>query len=405
VLAALLAAVACFRAEPPETVRALADRALAGGRLLDREDGGGWALGQVMPALVLIEDHERPLEISEAVYARGQATGSLLGVVFGVVCRGFVSCRRGDLAAAEADLREAHSLLAGSGQDMWLTSVIHFFFDAILERPSLDDIAAWVESMEIDSSFRPTGGGAMLVEAQGRLALARGDRQRAIDSLTECVETSRGIKTGPRYTWCRSALALTLPPGERERAQALVAEELALARAAEFPRGVGVGLRGAGLLAGGDEGIELLRESVATLEDTPARLERARSLVELGAALRRQRKRGEARTHLAQGMDLAFQCGAERLVVRADEERHAAGARPRRAARSGAGALTSSELRVARLAAAGRSNTEIAHELYLSPKTIETHLVKAYRKLGLRGRDARSGLADELTALDRVQIS
>jgi DNA-binding CsgD family transcriptional regulator len=90
----------------------------------------------------------------------------------------------------------------------------------------------------------------------------------------------------------------------------------------------------------------------------------------------------------------------DRLVYRADEELHAAGARPRRAARSGADALTPSELRVARLAAAGQSNTEIARELYLSPKTIETHLVKSYRKLGLRGREARSGLADELTALN-----
>lgn len=107
---------------------------------------------------------------------------------------------------------------------------------------------------------------------------------------------------------------------------------LELARSVGFPRGVGVGLRTAGLLARGEEGIGLLREAVATLESSPARLEYARSLVELGAGLRRQRKRGEARVHLAQGMDLAYRCGADRLVARADEELHATGARPRRAA-------------------------------------------------------------------------
>ncbi len=243
----------------------------------------------------------------------------------------------------------------------------------------------------------------MLLETRGRIALARNDPQAAVESLEGCLGTCRAIKAGPSFTWCRSSLALALPPDERERAKALVAEELELARAAGFPRGVGVGLRTAGLLAGGEEGVGLLRKAVATLADSPARLEYARSLVELGAALRRQRKRGEARTYLAQGMDLAFRCGAGRLVARADEELHAAGARPRRAARSGVGALTSSELRVARLAAAGRSNTEIARELYLSPKTIETHLVNCYRKLGLRGREARAALADQLDGAKLLQ--
>jgi DNA-binding CsgD family transcriptional regulator len=397
-LAALLAAVACFRCDPPETVRALAERALHGGRLL--RGGGGWATGQIIPTLVMIEDHDRALELSDLVLTQGRATGSLLGAVAGVAGRGFVNCRRGNLAEAEADLREAHSLLAATGLDMWLSSVMHFFCDAIVERPSLDDVAALVESFELDPIFETTAGGAMLLETRGRIALARNDPQRAAESLEACLATCQAIKAGPSFTWCRSSLALALPSDQRERAEALVAEELELARSAGFPRAVGVGLRTAGLLARGDEGVRLLRESVATLEGSPARLEHARSLVELGAALRRLRKRGEARIYLVQGMDLAFRCGADRLVARADEELHAAGARPRRAALSGAGALTSSELRVARLAAAGRTNMEIARELYLSPKTIETHLVKSYRKLGLRGREARTELATHLTALD-----
>jgi DNA-binding CsgD family transcriptional regulator len=275
---------------------------------------------------------------------------------------------------------------------------MHFFCDAMLERPSLDDIAEMVEAMELEPVFQTTAGGVMLLETRGRLAMARGEPQRAVEGLEVCLATSRRLKAGPSFTWCRSTLALALPPDQSERAAALAAEELELARHAGIPRGVGVALRAAGLVAGGEEGIGLLRESAATLEGSPARLEHARSLVELGAALRRQRKRGEARIHLAEGMDLAFRCGADRLVARADEELHAAGARPRRAERSGAGALTTSEMRVARLAATGRTNAEIARALYLSPKTIETHLVKSYRKLGLRGREARSQLARELAA-------
>jgi DNA-binding NarL/FixJ family response regulator len=88
-------------------------------------------------------------------------------------------------------------------------------------------------------------------------------------------------------------------------------------------------------------------------------------------------------------MELAHRCGAERLVGHATEELRAAGARPRRPARTGVDALTPSEERVARLAGAGYSNQQIAQELFVSLKTVETHLSHAYAKLGLSGAGAR----------------
>ena len=91
-------------------------------------------------------------------------------------------------------------------------------------------------------------------------------------------------------------------------------------------------------------------------------------------------------------MELANRCGAERLVSRAREELGAAGARPRRIATTGLAALTVSERRVAELAARGATNPEIAQELFVGPKTVETHLSHAYRKLGLSGRGARNQL-------------
>lgn len=83
-------------------------------------------------------------------------------------------------------------------------------------------------------------------------------------------------------------------------------------------------------------------------------------------------------------------------TARAEDELRAAGARPRRRVQSGADSLTASELRVARLAAEGRSNTEIAQELFVSLKTVETHLSHAYAKLGLSGQGARGHLAQAL---------
>ena len=95
-------------------------------------------------------------------------------------------------------------------------------------------------------------------------------------------------------------------------------------------------------------------------------------------------------------MELAHRCGAVRLAGRADEELRAAGARPRRIARTGVDALTASESACARLVAGGRSNAQIAQELFVSLKTVETHLTHVYAKLGLTGPGARRQLASAL---------
>jgi DNA-binding CsgD family transcriptional regulator len=159
-------------------------------------------------------------------------------------------------------------------------------------------------------------------------------------------------------------------------------------------------LRARGLVTGETE---RLREAVALLESTPARLEHARALVDLGAALRRGNQRSAARGELARGQELAFRCGARALVDRAHAELHAAGARPRTVALHGVDALTASERRVAELAADGLSNREVAQALFVTTKTVETHLGHAYRKLAVTGRDDLAGaLTSDLPGTSRA---
>jgi DNA-binding CsgD family transcriptional regulator len=92
-------------------------------------------------------------------------------------------------------------------------------------------------------------------------------------------------------------------------------------------------------------------------------------------------------------MDLAHRLGALALLDESREELLAAGARPRRFALSGVESLTPAELRVARLAADGRSNREISQVLFVTPKAVEYHLANAYPKLGIT---SRRELADAL---------
>ncbi len=238
----------------------------------------------------------------------------------------------------------------------------------------------------------PAGVGTVLIPAaRGRLRLAQG---RAADALADFQTCGAlfgadvwGIETHETgYVHARSGAALALLRlGQRERACQLADAELADVRVFGAARALGIALRAAGLARGRD-GLALLGDSVAALEGSPALLERAHSLAELGAALRRSGERAAARDPLTLALELAVRCGARPLAARVRDEVKATGARPRRPWRTGVEALTPSELRVARLAAEGRSNREIACELYVSLKAIEGHLARAYAKLGIEGR-------------------
>ena len=174
--------------------------------------------------------------------------------------------------------------------------------------------------------------------------------------------------------------------GNPAEARRLADSELQDARRAGLPRPAGIALRTRGMLEGGQPGLRDLREAAELAAANGARLEHARALVEFGAALRRANQRTAAREPLRNGPALAYRCGATRLAERARAELLAAGARPRRGALTGLEALTTSERRVAELAAAGMSNPEIAQALLVTLNTVEGHLRHVYQKLSISSR-------------------
>ena len=132
--------------------------------------------------------------------------------------------------------------------------------------------------------------------------------------------------------------------------------------------------------------MELLEQAVDLLHPSPARLEHTRALVDLGSVLRRINRRAAARDPLRRGLDLAERGGMLRLAHRARYELGACGARPRRSAVTGIESLTPAERQVADLTAAGASNREIAQRLYVTRRTVETHLTHVFAKLSISGR-------------------
>lgn len=159
-----------------------------------------------------------------------------------------------------------------------------------------------------------------------------------------------------------------------------------LAEHSGTPGPLGQVVRAEAMIGNADDRAERLREAVALLEISPARLELARALVDLGGVLRRAGRRADSREPLRHGYDLASRCGADALAEQARQELAASGIRVRREWLTGADSLTPSERRIADMAADGASNAEIAQALFVTVKTIEMHLTRIYRKLDLSGR-------------------
>jgi DNA-binding CsgD family transcriptional regulator len=315
-------------------------------------------------------------------------SGSARGLIAVYSSLGYLKFRLGALPEADAALRVAVEVLRDGDFDAGL-GIAAVLADVTIESGDLDAAHTLLDGIP----SAPAGVLSVLVPAAtGRLHLARGEPGRALEAFAHCAEMFSAEVWGAQirdvgYLHARSGAALALLQlGDLERARELAGSELADVRAAGGPRALGIALRTAGLTSGGQEGLSALEESVSVLNRSPALLERARSLVELGAALRRRGRRSAARPMLTEALDLAISCGAEPLAERARTEIRSSGGRPRRERLHGVEALTPSELRVARLAADGLTNRQIAHSLYVTLKTVETHLARAYTKLGITER-------------------
>jgi ATP/maltotriose-dependent transcriptional regulator MalT len=287
----------------------------------------------------------------------------------------------------ETDVRTVIEIAAEYGIAFGIPSALWYGADALIERPGLDDIAALTDTAALPPDLVRTASGALLREVRGRLALAAGDLGTARAELKAAAGTYETLHlVNPGASSWRSALALAVAAEDPAGAQRLADSELEDARQAGLPRPTAIALRTRGMLEGGERGLSDLREAAELAAESGARLEQARALVEIGATLRRANQRTAARGPLRTGLDLAYRCGAARLTQRARDELLAAGARPRRGALTGLEALTTSERRVAELAATGMSNPEIAQALFVTLNTVEGHLRHAYQKLSISSR-------------------
>jgi DNA-binding CsgD family transcriptional regulator len=371
--------------EERERAVALADRALARG--IPPDEAPSWSFWAAVSTLILADRFDAALGVVDETLADARRRGAVYLFSGASMVRATVLQARGTLTDAEADARASVEALPARNV---MIAPLNFGLLAhvLVERGLLEEATAILREAGADGALSESFGVVPLLHARALLRLARGDARAALaDALAwgrafEAV----GFRNPAGGPWRSQAALAQLALGETGEARRLAEEELTLARRWGASSGIGRALRVLALSTRGKTAVALLRESVLELEASAALLERGRSLVELGSALRRDGKQIEARDRLRVGLDLARRCGAAPLAEHAEEELIAAGARPRVSALSGAESLTPSERRIAGMAAGGASNREIAQSLFVTQRTVEMHLSNAFRKLEIKSR-------------------
>ena len=387
---------ATLAGEPADVTLALVWPALDSGALDAEPDT---AL-RIIALFTLIANDQLATAIAacDTVIDAARPRGWLIALAMASHMRAMALVPAGRIRDAELDARLGFDYkLAAAPIDVVLWP-LHTLVDALVELDELDDAEAALAAAR-QQGDPPAGaaGAPLLLQSRARLRLAQ---HRHEDALADArAAAARWAELGVGHPgvagWRVDAADALVALGDPVTARELADEHLALADRLGLRGPTGAGLRALARAASPAERIALLERAAALLADSPNRLEHTRALVDLGAALRRANRRVDARAPLRRALDVADRGGMRRLAHRARHELSAAGARPRRTALSGIAALTPAEHRVAALAADGHSNREIAQRLYITKRTVETHLTHAFQKLDITSRaELARGFAD-----------
>jgi DNA-binding CsgD family transcriptional regulator len=382
--------------EPSDQVADLVLRALAAGTPprsglgdLPWLPGGAFRHPSAVVTLLWAERYDAAQALADAAVAEAQASANGIHLPAVMSQRAWLALRRGDLTAAEADARAVLEAPGPPAPPILRNRAISVLVDVLVERGDLQEAERIFETVPADLAGTAVTA-HVLRHSRGRLQFAQGHFGEALGDFRAAGEvTIGGVAPSPCYLPWRSDAALAiLALGEPDAARRLSDEEVELARAFGAPRALGVALRAAGIVVGGQDGEALLREAIEVLVGPDTRLENARAQADLGALLRRRNQRAEARHPLRQAIDTAHHLGATALAERAETELRSTGAKPRRVRLTGLEALTASERRIAELAASGLTNREIAQTLFVTDRTVEGHLTHVFTKLGVKTRTA-----------------
>ncbi len=285
------------------------------------------------------------------------------------------------------------------------------FFAALRERGCHDPIVITMPPTSLTPGLAELGASTamILAETTARVQLLEGDPTSALTTFERLRAAAEHARvSNPSFAPWRAGRSTALGSlGKKKEGASLAGENLQLARAFGSQVTVAEALACVARFQPANAQVELLNEAVALVAGTQAELLRCNLLIDLGFARHSAGDAAAARTAFRDGADHATRLGVTRLAGVAGRGLLACGARPRRLQTSGLKSLTPAELRVVKLAADGQTNGAIATSLFINLKTVESHLTRAYRKLGIGDRaDLKAALdSRESSDVDALDIS
>jgi DNA-binding CsgD family transcriptional regulator len=300
--------------------------------------------------------------------------------------------RQGDLTGAETAARAALALVPRSAGSTTVTGTVGVLVQALLARGRADTAAAEL-ARPLAESGHATVPGLSYLRARGRFHLAAGRYHAALGDFLEIGRRMRrwGLDRPVVLPWRTDAAEALLGLGETRQAERFVTQQLALPDATDAWV-QGITLRRRAALQDPRRRKTLLDRSAEALRRSGDRYELARTLAEFGRALQECGETARAAMVHRTAWHLADECGARPLRDTVESAGPAPVAAPPPAPATTASSselaerLTDSERRVAALAVRGDTNREIAGKLFITVSTVEQHLTRAYRKLGVTSR-------------------
>ena len=344
------------------------------------ENSFRWTALPPIPSYVLWDD-----ESWHAINARqlelAREAGALARLPMGLITGAVIDAWSGEFAKAAEATAEADAIVEATGTR--LAPYAAMLLAALQGREA--DASALLESAINDAAAVGQGFAvqwgefvkAILFNGLGRYGEAVVAARRASDDTPELFISSWALAE------LIEAASRSGKPGDAASALERLTQDTTVAGT---DWGLGIAARSKALLTDGDAAEPLYREAIERLGRTRLAPELARAHLLYGEWLRRERRRLDARHELRTAHELFSDLGVEAFAERARLELQATGERARQRTVDTLDQLTPQETQVARLAAEGHTNREIAARLFITASTVEYHLRKAFRKLDVESR-------------------